>query len=192
MTWRVVTGCVTYLAALAAAGCFGPDLGSRPFLCGADGPQCPTGYTCASGVCQNDSAPPPIDAALVPGPDAAPAPDATAVCIRDEQCDMEQGEICFPSVGCLKICGGGTGHYEGCEMWATPAGNSQALSGFAVSLLNPGATVARVRIDGAGLSAARVVTVPARGSTVEPLPWVTGCRCARRRSARTRPGGAVS
>jgi hypothetical protein len=40
---------------LALTGCtsYSPDLGTEPFLCGADEPRCPDGYTCVVGATQS-------------------------------------------------------------------------------------------------------------------------------------------
>ncbi len=170
-------------AVLVVAGCFGPDLGEQPFLCGTEGPPCPPGYDCLSNVCRMIGAPPPTADARPADAGGADAPVEPERCTRDEDCDEDQGELCFPEVGCARICGGGAGRLEGCELTPTAAGNVQTPGGFAVSLTNGGNAVARVRIDGGGLTQPRFALVPPRSVIVEPLPWVnalglcTGAAC---------------
>lgn len=40
-------------AALAACNPYSPDLGQTPFKCGAMSPQCPGGYECVAGFCED-------------------------------------------------------------------------------------------------------------------------------------------
>jgi hypothetical protein len=56
------------LAALAAAGCYDPDVKNGGYSCTADRPHCPSGFTCVGNRCVNDGSQPP------PGQDSGPPP----------------------------------------------------------------------------------------------------------------------
>jgi len=58
---------VPALAVFAACNPYNPDLGPTPFRCGAMDPQCPGGYECVAGLCEEMGG---------EGPDADTHPDA--------------------------------------------------------------------------------------------------------------------
>ncbi len=83
--WLATLGASAVLSALVACSSYDPALPDEPFLCGADEPRCPDGYTCVargSGdppVCRKDGATPDAGVDAAPGVSSAPAPIPSAV-----------------------------------------------------------------------------------------------------------------
>jgi hypothetical protein len=98
----------------------------------------------------------------------------------DSVCDPVQGVTCDASNGqCIGACSPKAlgNSYIGCEYYPTVTGNTVGSTfDFAVAIANTASTPASVTIEGGGLTAPMMVTVPANAVQVQNLPWVASLK----------------
>lgn len=95
---RQILSTAAPLLALLTAGCFDPDLGTKPFKCASSGQECPDGYHCGTvsnnRVCISDSAR--VDG----GTNTETSPDDGSMAPSKEGPVFVDGAVVQPSTGC--------------------------------------------------------------------------------------------